>query len=106
PVDIIGDAPVDRYARALRILLAAPEVDGLLFMHAPTAVVPAADIAAACLPLARESGKPVLTSWLGGRSVESARQAFTEAGLSCYPTPEHAVAAWQQLVHYHRHQQA
>ena len=31
----IGDAPVARYQDALRLLLAAPEVDGV-FMHAPT----------------------------------------------------------------------
>ncbi len=42
PVDVIGDAPVARYCDALRVLLAAPEVDGVLFMHAPTAIVPAA----------------------------------------------------------------
>ncbi|MGV3572819.1 MAG: GNAT family N-acetyltransferase, partial [Ramlibacter sp.] len=106
PVDIIGDAPVERYREALRILLAAQEVDGVLFMHAPTAIVPAGDIAAACLPLARDAHKPVLSAWLGGRTVEGARQAFATAGLPCYATPEQAVAAWQQLVQYHRHQQA
>ena len=106
PVDIIGDAPVERYREALRILLAAPEVDGILFMHAPTAIVPAAEIAAACLPLAKEARKPVLSSWLGGRSVEAARQAFTAAGLPCYGTPEQAASAWLQLAQYHRHQEA
>ncbi|MBL0418996.1 bifunctional acetate--CoA ligase family protein/GNAT family N-acetyltransferase [Ramlibacter sp. AW1] len=106
PVDLVGDAPVARYREALRILAAAAEVDGVVFMHAPTAVVPAYDIAAACLPLAREMRKPVLSCWLGGRSVESARQAFSAAGLACYDTPEHAVQAWLQLVQYHRHQQA
>jgi acetyltransferase len=40
PVDIIGDAPVERYRQALEVLLAAQEVDAVLFMHAPTAVVP------------------------------------------------------------------
>jgi acetyltransferase len=106
PVDIVGDAPVQRYVDALRVLLAASEIDGLLFMHAPTAVVPAADIAHACLPLLREAGKPVLCGWLGGRSVEAARQVFDEAGLACYATPEQAVAGWMQLVHYHRNQDA
>ena len=106
PVDIVGDAPIERYRDALRVLLAAPEVDGVLFMHAPTAIVPAAQIAEACLPLVREARKPVLSSWLGGRTVEPARRAFALAGLPCYPTPERAVAAWLQLVHYHRNQAA
>ncbi len=106
PVDIIGDAPVQRYCDALRVLLAAPEVDGILFMHAPTAIVPAADIARACLPLIRAAGKPVLACWLGGASVAAARLACTEAGVASYSTPERAVAGWLQRAEYTRNQQA
>jgi acetyltransferase len=106
PVDIIGDAPVQRYVDALRALLAAPEVDGILFMHAPTAVVPAVEIARACLPLLQGAGKAVLACWLGGNSVDAARRLFADAGFPCHGTPENAVAAWMQLVHYQRNQQA
>jgi acetyltransferase len=106
PVDIIGDAPVGRYCDALRVLLAAPEVDGVLFMHAPTAIVPSADIARACLPLMQQAGKPVLACWLGGATVAAARQACTEAGVATYSTPERAVAAWLQRVEYARNQEA
>jgi acetyltransferase len=106
PVDIIGDAPVARYCDALRVLLAAAEVDGVLFIHAPTAIVPAADIAAACLPIIKEAGKPVLACWLGGSVVASARKAFNEAGVASYITPERAVAGWLQRVTYARNQQA
>lgn len=106
PVDLIGDAPVERYLQGLRVLLDAPEVDGVLFMHAPTAIVPALEIAQACVPLLREAPKPVLTCWLGGRTVAPAREAFSAAGLSWYATPEHAVAAWLQLASYHHNQHA
>ena len=106
PVDIIGDAPLARYQDALRVLLAAGEVDGVLFMHAPTAIVPAGDIAAACLPLMRAPAKPVLTCWLGGAAVASARAACAAAGISSYSTPERAADAWMQLVNYARNQQA
>lgn len=106
PVDIIGDAPVTRYLDAMRVLLAAPEVDAVLFMHAPTAIVPAPEIAQALLPIVRAAGKPVLTSWLGGKVVAPARAAFAAAGLACHETPERAVAGWLQLVHWNRNQQA
>src|SRR6185369_4583098 len=106
PVDIIGDAPVHRYCDALRVLLAAPEVDGVLFMHAPTAIVPAADIATACLPLIEQAGKPVLTCLLGGASVATARKLFREAHIASYITPERAVAGWLQRVDYGRNQEA
>lgn len=105
PVDIIGDAPVERYQQALGTLLAAEEVDGLLFMHAPTAVVPATDIAQACLPALQAAGKPVLTSWLGGACVAQARSLSHAAGVASHDTPERAVAAWLQLCHYARNQQ-
>ena len=106
PVDIIGDAPVGRYLDALRLLLAAPEVDAVLFMHAPTAIVAAGDIAHASLPLMVESCKPVLTCWLGGNSVAAARAACNHAGIANYTTPERAAAAWMQLVNYARNQAA
>jgi acetyltransferase len=106
PIDIIGDAPVSRYQAALRVLLAAPEVDGLLFMHAPTAIVPASQIATACLPLMQSAHKPVLACWLGGAVVAAARQATAAAGIASYNTPERATAAWLQMVNYARNQQA
>ncbi len=106
PVDIIGDAPVSRYQAALRVLLAAPEVDGVLFMHAPTAIVSATQIATACLPLMQSASKPVLACWLGGAVVAAARQASAAAGIASYNTPERATAAWMQLVHFSRNQQA
>ena len=105
PVDIVGDAPAQRYARALAVLLAAPEVDGVLFMHAPTAIVPVADIVLECLPLLRGAAKPVLSCWLGGTTVTAARKSFSDEGLPWYSTPERAADAWLQLAHYHRNQQ-
>lgn len=106
PVDIIGDAPPQRYLDALRALLDAPEVDGLLFMHAPTAIASATAIAEACLPLLRGAGKPVLACWLGGQRVASARGLFDAQGIACYATPERATAAWQQLRDHHAAQAA
>ncbi len=105
PVDLIGDAPIARYVAALEVLLKAPEVDAVLLMHAPTAVVPSADIAQACLPLLRAATKPVLSCWLGADAVLAARQACEAAGVPSYATPERAVAAFSRLAQ-HRHNQA
>jgi acetyltransferase len=104
PVDIVGDAPVGRYEAALDVLLAAPEVDAVLFLHAPTAIVPAADIAQACLPRMARAGKPVLACWLGGEAVAPARAATDAAGVASYGTPERATSAWMQLVAHRRNQ--
>ncbi|MCM2251158.1 MAG: bifunctional acetate--CoA ligase family protein/GNAT family N-acetyltransferase [Ramlibacter sp.] len=106
PVDLTAESPVQRYQEALRILLAAPEVDSVLFVHAPTALVPAAEIAAACLPLVGRAEKPVLACWLGGPTVAAARASWSAAGIACFDTPERAVAAWLQMVMHARNQLA
>ncbi|MDP2256507.1 MAG: bifunctional acetate--CoA ligase family protein/GNAT family N-acetyltransferase [Polaromonas sp.] len=104
PVDIIGDAPVERYLRTLKILLADPGADAVLFMHAPTAIVPSAQIASACVPLMQAAAQPVLGCWLGGDAVMPARSIFAGAGIPSYDSPEQAVGGFLQLADFHRNQ--
>jgi acetyltransferase len=104
PVDIIGDAPAGRYVAALAALNADPDAGAVLFIHAPTAIVPSADIARALVPLASQSPPRVLGCWMGGESVEEARQIFQAAGIAGYETPEEAVRAFSMLTTYRRNQ--
>ncbi|MBS0304916.1 MAG: bifunctional acetate--CoA ligase family protein/GNAT family N-acetyltransferase [Proteobacteria bacterium] len=105
PVDIIGDAPVDRYVHTLETLLSAPEAGSVLFMHAPTAIVPATDIARAIVPVARSHPGRLVSCWLGDGAVAEARKLFHDDGIPTYETPEQAVHALAMLGNYHRHQQ-
>jgi acetyltransferase len=105
PVDIIGDAPVERYRLALQALLGEPGADAVLLIHAPTAIVPSSDIARALLPLLRTATRPVLICWMGGDSVAQARNLCVDAGIPVFDTPEEAVRGFLQLVHYQRNQQ-
>jgi len=105
PVDIIGDAPVERYLKTLKIILDNPESDAVCLIHAPTAIVPADEIAIACAELIREGTKNVLTCWVGGDSVMKARDAFVRAGIPTYDTPEQAVRAFMHIVEYRRNQE-
>lgn len=109
PVDIIGDAPAQRYLDALQVLARHPAQTGtLLFIHAPTAIVPAADIARALIPAIHPAGRhalPLIATWMGGPAVAAARQLFVEAGTACYDMPEQAVAAIGML-HAHARNQA
>ena len=104
PVDIIGDAPAQRYVDALGVLLEAPSTGTLLFMHAPTAIVDSRDIARACLPLMRAQRERVLACWLGAAAVADARRQFEDAGIACHDTPEEAVRAFQMLADFRRNQ--
>jgi acetyltransferase len=104
PVDIIGDAPAERYRQTLEILLQDAQSEAILFIHAPTAIVPSADIARALVPLAKNAGRNILACWLGGDAVAEARAIFADAGIPTYETPEDAVQGFLQIVQY-RHNQ-
>lgn len=104
PVDIIGDAPVQRYLDALTVLLSQEQGSAILFVQAPTAIVPSTEIAQALAPLASEKPPRVLGCWLGHDAVNEARGLFRAAGIPDYDTPEEAVRAFSFLRQYHRHQ--
>nr|WP_315222446.1 bifunctional acetate--CoA ligase family protein/GNAT family N-acetyltransferase [uncultured Duganella sp.] len=105
PVDLLADAPVERYVAAVETLLRESQADALLFLHAPTAMVSSQLIAEAVAPLMRSVGKNVLSCWLGGSSVAAARQVFADAGLPTYDTPEKAVRGFVQIAQYRRNQE-
>jgi len=105
PLDIIGDAPVERYTATLQALLADPGTGTLLFAHAPTAIVRSEDIARACVPLVRPARGRVMSCWLGDGAVVAARQMFEDAGIANYATPEEAVQAFAMLQTWRRNQE-
>ena len=104
PIDIIGDAPIERYVGTLEALLDDASTGAVLFMHAPTAIVPSLQIAKACAPLAAREPRRVMSCWLGDASVAEARQVFRDAGVAGYTTPEEAVRAFSMLTTYRRNQ--
>jgi acetyltransferase len=106
PVDIVGDAPGERFAAALRILLAEPSADGLLVIHAPTAIASSEDAArAVAQAVGAAPQRTVLTSWLGGDGAEPARRILREAGIATYQTPEDAVRSFLHMVSHRRSQE-
>ncbi len=105
PVDIIGDAPGSRYRDAARLLLAAPEVDAVLVMHAPTATASSVEAAAAIVEVAAETKRNVLTSWVGGEAVTPARKLLRDSGIPSYDTPGDAVRAFMHTIDYRRNQE-
>jgi acetyltransferase len=104
PVDIIGDATGERYRQTMEVLLKEPQSDAILFIHAPTAIVPSADIAKTVAPLAQDASRNIISCWLGGDSVAHARRLFSESGIPTFDTPEEAVGGFMQMVQYRRNQ--
>jgi acetyltransferase len=104
PIDIIGDAPIERYTATLHALLERADSGAVLLLHAPTAIVRSDDIARACVPIVRKAAPRVMACWLGDAAVADARRQFEDAGIADYETPEQAVQAFAMLRDYRRNQ--
>ncbi len=105
PVDIIGDAPGQRYADALSALLEDRGIDAILVLNCPTAVADSLDAADAVVAAIKGSKRPVLTSWLGETAAAEARRLFARNRIPDYHTPNQAVRAFMHLVRYRRNQE-
>ncbi len=102
PVDVLGDAPPERYAEATRIVLDDPGVDAALVILTPQAMTDATGTARVIAELAGEVRKPILAAWMGGPAVQEGIRILNQAGVATYLTPEQAVRAFMHLVHYGR----
>jgi len=110
PVDIIGDADPERYAKALAVLLEDSGTDAVLVMHCPTALASSTAVAEALISLVRQrreagnADRPVLVNWLGDDAGRQARALFAANAIASFSTPAEAVDGFMQLVRYRRAQ--
>jgi acetyltransferase len=105
PVDIVGDAPPQRFADAAAALLDDPGVDALLAMYSPVAVTgPAAAARAVVDGAGRRGNKMLITAWLGDINPNETRAFLESNGVPNFYTPENAVEAYSFLCTYRRNQ--
>ena len=109
PVDIIGDAPAERYRAAIEAVAADAGTDVVLVLNCPTALaspIEAAKAVAALTSGGKINGKPVLTCWLGERTARDGRRILHEAGVATFETPSDAAIAVSYLSDWSRAQKA
>ncbi|MGA2200540.1 MAG: bifunctional acetate--CoA ligase family protein/GNAT family N-acetyltransferase [Terriglobales bacterium] len=100
PIDVLGDADSERYARALEIASQDPNSDGLLVILTPQGMTDPLQIAEGLKPYAKQFGKPVLASWMGGNSVAAGEAALNSAGIPTFPFPDTAARAFTYMWRY------
>jgi acetyltransferase len=100
PIDILGDADAERYAKALEIASKDPNSDGLLVILAPQGMTDPSEIAERLQPYAQASGKPLLASWMGGVSVASGEKVLNTAGIPTFLYADTAARAFTYMWRY------
>jgi acetyltransferase len=100
PIDILGDADSERYAKALEIASKDPNSDGLLVILSPQGMTDPFEVAERVQPYAQASGKPLLASWMGGLSVASGEKVLNTAGIPTFSFPDTAARAFTYMWRY------
>jgi len=110
PIDVLGDAPSQRFGDAVKAALVDTQVDAVLVILTPQAMTDAAGAADAVLAARRQVSKthqqkPLLAAWMGGRSVHEGLERLNAGGVATYAYPEQAVGAFMDLVSYARNRE-
>ena len=98
PVDVIGDADLDRFQSALDTVLADDNVGCALVLSAPTAVIDYEELGEAVVDLQAKHDKPVVTCMMGGERTERAADVLREAGIPNYFDPARAIGSLDALT--------
>ena len=97
PIDVLGDADPERYAKAMEIAMADPNTDGLLVILTPQAMTDPVAIAHRLSELAQRSGKPLVASWMGGDEVAEGEEILNRAGIATNRYPDAAARLFHTL---------
>jgi acetyltransferase len=100
PVDILGDADPERYAKSLEVAAHDENSDGLLVVLTPQAMTEPTKTAEHLRPYARDNQKPILASWMGGDAVASGEKILNEAGLPTFAYPDTAARVFNHMWRY------
>ncbi len=100
PIDILGDAEPERYAKSLEIAAKDPSIDGMLVVMTPQGMTNPTLIAEHLKPYAKGLGKPILASWMGGSSVAAGEDILNQCGIPSFAFPDTAVRAFNYMWKY------
>lgn len=100
PIDVLGDAGPEIYARTLQVAGNDPNSDGLLVVLTPQAMTDSTKTAETLIDYARIPDKPVLASWMGGPTVSEAVEILNEAGVPVFSYPDTAARVFNSMWQY------
>ncbi|MUV49179.1 acetate--CoA ligase alpha subunit [Haloarcula sp. CBA1122] len=100
PVDIIGDAPAERFETALETVLADDNVSMAVVVACPTAVLSFEELSERVVEQQERFKKPVAATLMGGKSVDAGANVLSEAGVPNYFDPARAVGSLDALRRY------
>ena len=100
PVDILGDALPDIYAKVVELVAKDAGNDGVLAITCPQGMAHPTTTAERLAPFAKGLGKPMLACWMGGAEMTTGIQIMNQAGIPTFPYPDTAARIFHYMWRY------
>lgn len=103
PIDILGDADPERYAKAVEVVAKDPNSDGLLVVLTPQSMTDPTETAEQLKAVIRDPalrGKPLFASWMGGEEVAAGEAILNKEGIFTFPFPDTAAEVFNYMGRY------
>ena len=92
PIDVLGDADADRYKTVFNKLSKESFFDSSLVMFTPQMMANAENVAKEVVVFFKKAKRPVVACFLGGKSIEGARQMLEANNIPCFDDINRAVS--------------
>jgi len=102
PLDLVGDADVERYRMALNAVASDPNVGVILVIVLPQTSYIESDVVDAITEAQVTYGKPIVVCSIGGDFTQIMAEMLEEEHIPTYITPERAVNAINALLKYRK----
>jgi acetyltransferase len=100
PVDVLGDADADRYIKAIEVVTADPNIDGVLAIVTPQAMTDPTAIAKGLASFKNLSNKPILASWTGAADVAEGEAILNGCDIPTFKFPDAAARTFCYMWRY------
>jgi len=99
PVDILGDANAEIYAKTVEIVSKNPDSDGILVILTPQDMTDSTGTAEKLRPYAHLE-KPIIASWMGADTVKAGGDVLTNLGIPNFEYPDLACKTFASMWNY------
>jgi acetyl coenzyme A synthetase (ADP forming)-like protein len=97
PLDIIGDADIERFRESLDLVLSDGSVSGAVVLSVTTILFDFDELAEVVTDLRAKHDKPVFACLMGGEDADQAAECLAEEGIPTYFDPSRAVNGLEAL---------
>ncbi len=100
PIDMLEEAPVERFRKVMEICFKDPKSDGFLIIYTPQGAADPISTAKAITECARDVGKPVLAAFIGEGLCRKARKILRRNGIPAFNAPDEAATTFMYMLSY------